>query len=151
MNKAFSLARLLLRFSLGLGFVFPVLDRLGVLGAPGSRNVSWGNWHNFITYTRRMTPYASERLGNVMGGLATIGEAAFGVMLIAGVWVRIAAYGSFLLTLAFALSMLFFLGYRAPFDYSVFVVSFSSLLLGLIYENERSAAAQSLDTNTFKP
>lgn len=50
--------------------------------------------------------------------------------------IGIAAYGSFLLTLIFAVSMLLFAGYRAPFNYSVFVVSFSSLLLAALQESK---------------
>lgn len=129
MKRNFSKAQLLLRFALGAGFLLPVLDRLGLLGAPGNIHVTWGNWSNFVTYTHSLMPYVSINAASFFGALATIGEALFGIMLIVGYKVRIAAYGSFALTLIFALSMLFFIQYRAPFDYSVFVVSFSCLLL----------------------
>ncbi|WP_346319227.1 DoxX family protein [Chitinophaga sp. YIM B06452] len=122
-------AQTLLRLSLGVGFILPVLDRIGLLGAPGSPNVSWGSWDNFVTYANSLMPYLSTKAASFFGLAATIGEAAFGILLIAGYKTRLAAYGSFVLTLMFALSMLFFAGYRSPFDYSVFVVSFSSLLL----------------------
>lgn len=122
-------AQTLLRLSLGAGFILPVLDRIGFLGAPGSPNVSWGSWDNFVTYANSLMPYLSTNTASFFGLAATIGEAAFGILLIAGYKTRFAAYGSFVLTLIFALSMLFFVGYRSPFDYSVFVVSFSSLLL----------------------
>ena len=44
------LAQLLTRLALGLGFLLPVFDRLGFMGAPGSAQVAWGNydcilWH----------------------------------------------------------------------------------------------------------
>jgi uncharacterized membrane protein YphA (DoxX/SURF4 family) len=64
--------------------------------------------------------------------IATLGELVFGILLIVGYKTRFAALGSFLLTLSFALSMLCFAGYRAPFSYSVFVCSAASLLLANI-------------------
>lgn len=124
------LAQLLLRLALGIGFILPVLDRIGWLGAPGEKGVAWGNWENFVAYTHTLVPYVNLTTTSFLGFIATAGEAIFGIMLIVGYKTRFAAYGSFVLTLIFALSMLLFAGYRAPFTYSVFVVSFSSLLLG---------------------
>jgi len=129
MKKIFPMVQLLLRCSLGLGFILPVLDRVGFLGVPGDDGVAWGNWANFVSYTHTLMPYVSVQMASFFGLVATIGEAICGVLLIIGYQTRLAAYGSFILTLTFALSMLFFLHYRAPFNYSVFVVSFSSLLL----------------------
>lgn len=129
MEKRLQTAYTLLRFALGAGFLLPVLDRVGFLGEPGSANVSWGSWPNFVAYTNTLMPYISSKAASFFGLVATIGEVLFGVLLIAGYKVRLAAYGSFALTLIFALSMLLFTGYRSPFNYSVFVVSFASLLL----------------------
>ena len=81
-------------------------------------------------------PYVSVQMAAIFGLVATIGEALCGIMLIAGYKIKLAAYSSFVLTLVFALSMLFFIQYRAPFDYSVFVVSFSSLLLASLQYRE---------------
>lgn len=136
MKKIFPTAQILLRFALGAGFILPVLDRIGFLGAPGSANVSWGNWANFVAYANNLMPYLSTKMASFFGLVATIGEALLGILLIIGYKIRLAAYGSFVLTLIFALSMLFFVGYRSPFDYSVFVVSFSSLLLATLQFRE---------------
>jgi uncharacterized membrane protein YphA (DoxX/SURF4 family) len=122
-----------LRFAVGVGFILPVLDRIGFLGAPGSANVSWGNWTNFVTYANSLMPYFSPKMASIFGFVATIGEALFGVLLIIGYKIRLAAYGSFALTLIFAISMLLFTGYRSPFDYSVFSVSFACLLLASLH------------------
>nr|WP_199158052.1 DoxX family protein [Pedobacter sp. ASV2] len=138
MNNSTSKAQFLLRLALGIGFIFPVLDRLGVLGSPGGYAVSWGNWTNFINYTNSLMPYLNRQLASFSGAVATIGEVIFGIMLIIGLKTKWAAYGSFILTLIFALSMLFFADYRAPFNYSVFVVSFSSLLLATLPEQKWS-------------
>ena len=134
MKKIFPTAQLLLRIALGLGFIFPVLDRIGALGLPGSANVAWGNWDNFAAYANKLMPYFPLKVASFFGLVASVGEVVFGIMLIIGYKIRIAAYGGFVLTLIFALSMLFFIGYRAPFDYSVFVVSFSCLFLGALQE-----------------
>jgi uncharacterized membrane protein YphA (DoxX/SURF4 family) len=136
MKKVFPTAQILLRFALGVGFLLPVLDRIGFLGAPGSADVSWGNWNNFVGYANSLMPYFSPKTASLFGVIATIAEASLGILLIIGYQVKLAAYGSFILTLAFALSMLFFVGYRSPFDYSVFVVSFSSLLLASLQNKE---------------
>jgi uncharacterized membrane protein YphA (DoxX/SURF4 family) len=127
--STFSLAQLLLRLAIGVGFILPVLDRLGILGAPGEPNVGWGNWENFTRYTHTLMPYINLSAASFFGFVATAGEAIFGILLIIGYKTRLAAWGSFGLTLLFAVSMLIFLNYRAPFNYSVFPVSFSSLLL----------------------
>lgn len=137
MKNIFPKAQTLLRLSLGAGFILPVLDRIGLLGAPGNVHVTWGNWTNFVDYTHSLMPYVSAQVAAFFGLVATIGEALFGIMLIAGYKIKLAGYGSFVLTLVFALSMLFFIQYRAPFDYSVFVVSFSSLLLASLQNQNR--------------
>jgi putative oxidoreductase len=136
MIKKNSTALMLLRFALGTGFILPVLDRLGFLGIPGSANVSWGNWTNFVAYANNLMPYLSTKMASFFGLIATIAEALFGILLIIGYKIKLAAYGSFVLALIFALSMLFFVGYRSPFDYSVFVVSFSSLVLASLAKKE---------------
>lgn len=136
-----SFAQLYLRLALGIGFILPVLDRVGYLGAPGSANVGWGNWTNFVTYTHSLLPYLSLQLANVSGLIATILEVVFGLLLIVGYKTKFAAYGSAALTAIFALSMLFFAGYRAPFNYSVFVVSSASLLLACLNEYKWSIDA----------
>lgn len=128
-KSTFATARILLRFALGAGFLLPVLDRIGLLGAPGSANVSWGNWDNFVVYANTLMPYLPPSMASFFAAVATVGEVVFGLLLIIGYQIRLAALGSFVLTLIFALSMLLFTGYRSPFDYSVFTASFASLLL----------------------
>lgn len=125
-------AQLFLRLALGIGFILPVLDRFGFLGLPGEPNVGWGNWPNFIDYTHSLMPYVSLPVAGFMGAAATAAEILFGMFLIAGFKTKVTALGSFILTLTFALSMLFFAGYRAPFNYSVFVCSAGSLLLSTL-------------------
>jgi len=126
------IAQLYLRLALGFGFILPVMDRWGMLGAPGKPNVGWGNWNNFTNYTNSLMPYLDWSSAELLGWAATFFELVFGIFLIIGYRTKLAAYGSFLLTLAFALSMFFFAGYRAPFNYSVFSDSAAALLLASI-------------------
>lgn len=141
MKNTLPTAQLFLRLALGIGFILPVMDRLGMLGQPGEPNVGWGNWSNFIDYTHSLMPYLNRPIAGIMGAIATIAEVVFGILLIVGFKTRLTAIGSFALTLAFALSMLFFAGYRAPFNYSVFTVSAASLLLSAIGEYKWSIDA----------
>lgn len=129
MKNPYSFAQLLLRFSLGIGFLLPVLDRMGYFGNPGTQNVFWGDWTSFVAYTNLLMPYLNLQVASYFSFVATVLEVVFSILLIIGYKTRLAAYGSFMLTLMFALSMMFFLHFRAPFNSSVFVVSFSSLLL----------------------
>ncbi|MCC9070370.1 DoxX family protein [Flavobacterium sp. F-65] len=132
MKNTQQFAQIFLRLALGIGFILPVMDRLGMLGAAGEPNVGWGNWANFVDYTNSLMPYLNHDVTNVMAIIATLAEIVFGILLIIGFKIKTTAYGSFLLTLSFALSMLIFAGYRAPFNYSVFTASAASLLLASI-------------------
>jgi putative oxidoreductase len=124
--------QLYLRLALGIGFILPVMDRLGMLGLPGSPNVGWGNWSNFVDYTNSLMPCLNRNLAEIFGAIASSGEVLFGILLIIGYKTRYAAIGSGVLTLIFALSMLFFAGYRSPFNYSVFTCSAAAFLLSAI-------------------
>eukprot|EP01133_Synstelium_polycarpum_P016584 gene16584-19702_t len=131
MKSHFPAAQLFLRLALGISFILPVLDRVGLLGLPGSPNVSWGNWQNFVAYTNTLLPFLNSSMASIMGAIASIAELLFGLLLIIGYKTRLAAFGSFLLTLTFALCMMIFTGYRQPFSYSVYTASAASLLFDM--------------------
>ncbi|RYY57463.1 MAG: DoxX family membrane protein [Chitinophagaceae bacterium] len=141
-NTSRDISQLLLRVFISLGFIFPVLDRLGYLGAAGVNGNAWGNWNNFIGYTQTLMPYFNQATTSVMGTAATILEALFAIGLLLGFKTRLMAIGSGLLTFAFAVSMLLFADYRAPLTYSVFVVSFASFLLASLRYHKWSIDSQ---------
>jgi putative oxidoreductase len=122
-------SQLYLRIAIGLGFIYAVLDRVGVAGAAGQPNIAWGNWSSFLDYTHVLLPILPKGLSDTMGLLATIAEAVFGLMLIIGYRIKWAAVGSGLLMLVFAVAMVFTLGFKAPFNYSVFAASAGAFLL----------------------
>lgn len=129
MNTRINIGQLILRLSLGAGFLLPVMDRLGWLGTVGSGAATWGNWTNFVTYTHKLVPFLSTGGASIAGLVATIGEALFGVCLIIGFRTSLAALGAAILTLTFGVCMAIFLGISAPFNYPVFVFTGASLLL----------------------
>lgn len=132
MKSYSSYAQLFLRLALGIGFIYPVLDRIGTLGPAGTPNVGWGNWDSFLNYTHVLLPFLSKQLSDIFGLLATIAETAFGILLIIGIKIRITAIGSFILLLGFAICMTISLGLKAPFNYSVFSASAGALLLSAV-------------------
>ena len=133
MKTRIALGQLVLRIGLGAGFLFPVMDRLGWLGAPGS-GVAWGDWANFTSYTNKILPFLSPGGASIMGMIATIAEAVFGICLIIGYKTWQAALGSAILTLIFGLCMAIFVNILAPFKYPVFVFTGAGLLLSCISE-----------------
>jgi uncharacterized membrane protein YphA (DoxX/SURF4 family) len=129
MKDISGIAQLILRLALGVGFLIPVIDRIGLMGPYGSDGVTWGDWKHFVDYTHRLVPFAGGPITNIMALLATIGEGVFGVCLIIGFRIKEAALGAGILTLVFGLCMAIFLNIRAPFDYPVFVFTGGALLL----------------------
>ncbi len=117
------------RVALGIGFLSAVADRFGLWGPPGTPGVSWGNFQNFLAYTAKLNPWSPLSWIPTLGWIATLCESCFGVALIIGYRTRIAAVLSGLLTLAFAISMVFGVGIHAPLSYSVFVISAGAFLL----------------------
>jgi uncharacterized membrane protein YphA (DoxX/SURF4 family) len=65
------------------------------------------------------------------GVTGTVAETLFGILLIAGVKIRIASVLSGLLLLSFAIGMVTGLGIKKPFDYSVFSAAAAAFLLAL--------------------
>ena len=129
MKNSSGIAQLVLRIALGIGFILPVCDRLGILGPAGAAGVSWGDWKHFVAYTNTLMPYFNHAIANIMALIATVAEALFGICLILGFKVKQIALGAALLTLIFGLSMAIFAGLSAPFNYPVFVFTGAGLVL----------------------
>lgn len=123
---------LYLRLALGVGFLSAVADRFGLWGRPGTPLVAWGNFQIFLHYTAAVNPWLPASWIPSVAWIATICEATFGIALILGLRTRLAAFAGGLLTLVFALAMVFALGIKAAFNYSVFAFSAGSFLLATI-------------------
>jgi thiosulfate dehydrogenase (quinone) large subunit len=99
--------KLFLRLSISIGFLSAVADRFGIW----SKEVSvWGNWTNFLGYTRLINPWMPNTLISAVGILATAAEIIFAVCLIIGLKTELFAKLSGCLLLIFALSMTFSTG-----------------------------------------
>jgi len=71
----------------------------------------------------------------------TISEAGLGMLLILGLWMRVAGLLNGILALTFAAAMTFVLGVHAPLNYEVFVFSAASFLLATLKPDKLSLDA----------
>src|SRR5262245_30933127 len=51
------------RIALGAGFLSAVADRFGLWGAPGQKNVAWGDFAHFTAYTARVNSFLPSSFG----------------------------------------------------------------------------------------
>jgi uncharacterized membrane protein YphA (DoxX/SURF4 family) len=131
-DRILQIAKVSVRLALGITFLVSIGDRLGWLGAYGSRNVSWGDWTHFVQYVAVLNPLVPKSL---IAGLAvseTIIELGLGIALLLGIYQRVVAWGSAALLMSFALTMSITLGITAPLSYSVFTALSAALLLGAV-------------------
>ena len=118
-----------LRLALAMSFLFPVADRLGLLGPPGTAGVSWGDFTHFLQYNAQVNSFAPGAIQPALGVAATILESLFGLTLFLGFCTRLAAIGAGVLLLLFGSAMAVSFGIKSPFDYSVFSAMGGALLL----------------------
>ena len=126
---------LALRLALGLTFLYSVGDRLGVLGPPGTPNVTWGNFSRFTAYVGVLNWYLPHRLLPSLAWIDTAIEVFLGVALVIGLRLRLVSIVSAFLLLAFATTMATALGIGAPVAYSVFTASAGAFLLAACYSS----------------
>jgi uncharacterized membrane protein YphA (DoxX/SURF4 family) len=131
-NHVSTVAPLVARLALGASFLSAVADRFGGYGPPGAPHVAWGDFAHFTAYTGKINPFAPLWLVPILAWAATVAEIGAGVLLLAGLYTRIAALVAAGLLAAFALTMTVSLGIKAPLDYSVFSAGSAALLLAII-------------------
>jgi uncharacterized membrane protein YphA (DoxX/SURF4 family) len=129
MNPPASYGTIFLRAALGASFLSAVADRFGLWGAPGQPQVAWGEFSRFVAYTAKLNWFAPAGFVPALAWISTIAEILLGMALLVGLFTRVAAMLSGLLLLAFALTMTFALGIKAPLDLSVFTASAGAFLL----------------------
>lgn len=123
------LSSVYLRLAIGISYLWEVADRFGLFGPNGHPHVGWGDWKHFVTYAKQVMSFLPEGIANLLAIIATIGEGGFGLLLILGLFTRVAAIGSGLLSLCFAIAMAISFGIESPLGYSVFTLSAASFLL----------------------
>lgn len=115
------------RFALAAAFLSAVAGRFGLWSGQFTGNLS----ENFIARTAELNAWAPRFIVPLLAWSSTVAETTFAVMLIAGVGVRWAAFGSAILLFWFASAMLIYTGLKPPLDYSVFSASACALMLAL--------------------
>jgi uncharacterized membrane protein YphA (DoxX/SURF4 family) len=125
------LVKLFLRLAISAGFLSAVADRFGLWS---KENSVWGNWENFLSYTKVLNPLLPDNLIAPIGGLATALEIIFPLFLLLGFKTELFAKLSGYLLLVFGLSMIFSVGIKAPLDYCVFTGAAACFALSLIKE-----------------
>lgn len=121
--------KLFLRTAISFGFLSAVADRFGLWGQEHS---VWGNWNNFVDFTRLINPWLPDNTVQTVGVIATGAEILFAICLLIGYKTELVAKLSGLLLLLFGLSMTFSTGIKGALDYSVFSASAGAFALGLM-------------------
>lgn len=127
------LALLYCRLALGAAFLSGIASRFGWWG----KGIGYGNFANFVRYTTEVNSFMPAFTIPLLAWSATIAELLFGVLLILGIWLRWAAFGSALLLALFGTAMAISFGIKSPLDYSVFSASSAALLLALYQPRAR--------------
>lgn len=146
-HSASKLYALYLRIAIAVAYLWEIADRLGLLGRHGQPHVGWGDWSHFVAYTRQVVSFVPAGWVPALAVMATLGEGAFGLMLLLGLFTRYAAIGSGLLSLCFALAMAISFGIESPLGYSVFTLSAASFLLSTLPYHAYSIDARLHSTN----
>jgi putative oxidoreductase len=128
------LPSLYLRIAIGAAYLWEVADRLGIFGRNGQPHVGWGDWEHFIAYSRQIMEFLPGSVVPALAVVATIGEGLFGALILVGLFTRMAAIGSAVLSFCFAIAMAISFGIESPLGYSVFTLSAASLLLAAVPE-----------------
>jgi uncharacterized membrane protein YphA (DoxX/SURF4 family) len=104
------------------------------LAGGGAKYSVWGNWANFIDYTKFINPWFPESFIQVIGVFATLAEIILALCLIVGFKTEFTAKLSGLLLLSFAFAMTLTVGIKSVFDYSVFTAAAASFALSQLKE-----------------
>ncbi len=123
------IAQWFLRVALAAGFLSAVADRFGLWGPAGAANVAWGAWQPFVDYVAKLNWFAPSASIPVLAWTSTVAEVILAIGLLVGWQLRWFALAAGLLLLAFAMTMTFALGVKAPLDFSVFAAAGAAFLL----------------------
>ncbi|MFI5610172.1 hypothetical protein [Amycolatopsis sp. NPDC051903] len=109
-----------------------VADRFGVLGAPGTSGVTWGDWQTFTTYTGTLVPWLAQPFVAPLAVVATITETVLCAWLVSGVARRWAGRASAAVLAVFCVAMLTTVGGAAVAKNAVPVLAGGALVLASI-------------------
>jgi uncharacterized membrane protein YphA (DoxX/SURF4 family) len=136
-NRAERWCVILLRVMLGAAFLNGIASRFGLYG----NNVGYGNYANYVKYAGEVNSFMPAWAIPFLANAATVAEFGFGSLLVLGLWVRWAAYGSALLLAMFGTAMAISFGLVSPLDYSVFTACAAALVVA-VYEERKHPERQ---------
>lgn len=122
---------LIARGFLATAFLGSVADRFGIFGGPGTADVSWGSFAAFIDYTREVNAFLPGSFAPALAVLATGAEAVVGLGIVFGGWQPFAARVATCILITFGLAMTISLGWRSPFEYSVWLLAGGTWMLAV--------------------
>jgi uncharacterized membrane protein YphA (DoxX/SURF4 family) len=128
-NPMNNMIKLFLRIAISFSFLSAVADRFGLCGEQFS---VWGNWANFVDYTRLINPWFPGVTIGPIAIIATAAEIILAICLFIGYKTELFAKLSGVLLLTFGLSMTFSTGLKGALDYSVFSASAGAFALGMM-------------------
>lgn len=96
----------------------------------------WGNWENFVAYTKTLLPFLPNAFVTVAAIVATALEILLAVLLLINFKTTLVAKCACFLLLAFALAMLISLNIKAPLDYSVFTAAAAAFALSALHKKK---------------
>jgi uncharacterized membrane protein YphA (DoxX/SURF4 family) len=128
-ERMYQIARILVRFALGIAFLSAIADRFGLYGGPEAKGVSWGDWSHFVQFVAFLNWFLPKMVIPSLAVLETIIELALGVALLLGIYQRVVAWSTAALLTSFALTMTLALGIKAPLGYGVFSAVAAACLL----------------------
>jgi putative oxidoreductase len=132
-ERAERYSMIFLRLMLGAAFLNGIASRFGLYG----KNVGYGNYANYVKYAGEVNSFMPHSMIPFLANAATVAELSFGLLLILGLWVRWAAYGSALLLAMFGVAMAISFGIVSPLDYSVFSACAGALVVGVYEERKK--------------
>jgi putative oxidoreductase len=134
----------IVRIAIGVNFGLAVVDRFGLLGAYGSPGVSWGDWTNFVVYTRQVNSFLPASLAPILAVTATICEIVLAITLIFGVRPRFFLVVASILLLLYGVAMTVSFGFSSQLPYAVIVLCAGAWALANIdatFRSNRSISA----------
>ena len=115
------------RLALGAAFLSAVASRFGLWqGKP-----SLEHFAGFIQRTAEVNSFMPAATIPFLAWAATVSEILLAILLIAGLWPRVASLGAAILLAMFGTAMTISLGIKEPLDASVFSASAAAALLAL--------------------
>lgn len=120
----------ILRLPIAIAFLEAVSDRLGFLGAPGSRGVAWGDFAHFIRYASQVNSFMPRALIPALAVVATICEISLGAAMLFGICIPAAAIWSAGLLFLFATAMM--ISGFSQFAYGVYLMAAGALALSTV-------------------